>query len=130
SGGGAATRNGGRLSSPGSRTAPCSERSAAVVPPSTASGPRMPESRCGCFGNVVRFWRPGASSKNGSASSGTFRPTYQSPQVGAGQVCGGLLAAGGLKEAAHANWTTESFWSPAVASSSGREGVPAGGPGE
>src|SRR5207244_8695853 len=61
---------------------------------STASGPRMPESRCGCFGNVVRFWRPGASSKNGSASSGTFRPTYQSPQVGAGQVCGGLLEIG------------------------------------
>src|SRR4051812_47128803 len=102
SGGCAATWNGGRSSSPGSTTASCSDRSAAVVPPSTASGPRMPDSRCGCFGNFVRFSAPGGSSKNGSATSGTVTGWYHVPQPyggtgEVGHVCGGLLADGGSK---------------------------------
>ena len=99
----AATRNGGRLSSPGSRTAPCSERSAEVVPPSTASGPRMPPSRCGCLPNVVRFWRPGARMKNGSATSGTVICWYQLPHVAPGRSAAGCARSGAVNVATAAH---------------------------
>ena len=71
SGGWGAIFNSGPSLSPGSRSAGCSERSAAVAPPSTASGPRNPLSTCGRFAKLRRFSAPAASSNDGSATSGT-----------------------------------------------------------
>src|SRR5580765_1482024 len=79
SGGCGAMLNGSALASPGNRTASTSERSALVVTPSTASGPRMLLSRCATFGNERRFSWPGWMSKYGSAMIGTVTCEYQVP---------------------------------------------------
>src|SRR6266516_2767809 len=65
------------LPSPGSRIAGRSERSEAVVPPSTASGPRMPLRRCWRFEKLLRSPRSGARSNHGSATIGTSTGWYQ-----------------------------------------------------
>ena len=104
SGGCAATLNSGPLFSPGSRIAGCSERSAVVVPPSTASGPRIPSSRCAGFANVFRLPRPGCRLKFGSARSGTTTAFHQSPAEAAG--LSGQSASGAVNVATAAHWTT------------------------
>src|SRR3954470_21534050 len=78
SGGWVAIWKSGPLPSPGRRTAERSDRSAAVGPPSTASGPRMPLSRWARFPKLLRFSWPGWRVNHGSATSGTVTGVYQS----------------------------------------------------